>query len=245
MTPPTRAVLLDVGGTLWPDRPAPRPGVDPCLEPLARLLPGIDTAHALAMLRERRQQEDGSLMQDTHGLIARALREFGLEPTGPDTVAVRRALCVPAVPGVRPFPGAAELLAGLRRLGLRCVIVSNVQVRAATEYWRDFADLGVAGLVDAVVTSLDVGAGKPHPRFFAAALREAGCEAAACVMVGNSEPGDIQPAVGLGMRAIRVAIEEPPPASTAAHAVASNLAEVLGCVRRWVATEARRPEATD
>jgi FMN phosphatase YigB (HAD superfamily) len=64
-------------------------------------------------------------------------------------------------------------------------------------------------------------------------------------MVGNSEAGDIQPAVGLAMRAIRVAIEEPPPASSAAHAVASNLAEVLGCVRRWVATDERRPETTD
>ena len=27
-------------------------------------------------------------------------------------------------------------------LGLRCVIVSNVQVRGAVEYWRDFADSG-------------------------------------------------------------------------------------------------------
>ncbi len=240
-----RAVLLDVGGTLWPDRPTPHPGIDPCLEPLARLLPGIDAAHALATLRERLRQEDGSLVQDTHGLLARTLREFDLDPAEPDVAAVRRALCAPAVPGVRLFPGAADFLAGCRQLGLRCVIVSNVQVRGATEYWRDFADLGVAVLVDAVVTSLDVGARKPHPRFFAAALREAGCQPAACVMVGNSEAGDIRPAVGLGMRAIRVALEEPPPALSAAHAVSTRLAEVLGWVRRWVAADEGRPEATD
>ncbi len=45
-----------------------------------------------------------------------------------------------------------ELLASFRRLALRCVIVSNVQVRGAIEYQRDFADLGIAHLVDAVVT---------------------------------------------------------------------------------------------
>ena len=51
-------------------------------------------------------------------------------------------------------------------LALRGVVVSNVQVRGAREYWRGFADFGVADLIDAIVTSLDVGYRKPHPAFF-------------------------------------------------------------------------------
>jgi FMN phosphatase YigB (HAD superfamily) len=226
-----RAVVLDVGGTVWPDRLTAHVAIDPCLEQLERLLPGVDAASVLATLREHLRQDDGSLVQETHGLLARALRTLGMHAAGLDVVAVRRALCAPAVPGVRLFPGAVELLAGLRSLGLRCVIVSNVQVRGALEYWRDFTDLGIGHLVDAVVTSLDVGFRKPHPAFFEAAIREAGCEPAVCVMVGNSEANDIRPAIALGMRVIRVAIEEPPPSSTAAHAVVTSLEAVLGLLR--------------
>jgi putative hydrolase of the HAD superfamily len=109
-----------------------------------------------------------------------------------------------------------------------------VQVRGQREYWRDFADLGVAHLVDGIVTSLDVGFRKPHAAFFEATIREAGCGPAACVMVGNSEANDISPAISMGMSAIRVAIEEPPPAASAAHAVATSLDEVLGILRRLI-----------
>jgi putative hydrolase of the HAD superfamily len=228
-----RAALVDVGGTLWPERLTSHVSADPCLEQLGRLLPELDAAHALARLRDELRTDDGSLEQDTHGLLARALHTLGPKSAELDVVAVRRALCAPAVPGVRLFPGAADLLAGFRALGLRSVIVSNVQVRGAHEYWRDFRDLGVAQFVDTVVTSLDVGFRKPHPRFFEAALSEAGCEPAACVVVGNSEANDIEPAIALGMRAIRVAIEEPPPTASAAHAVASSLDQARSVIRRW------------
>lgn len=237
-----RAALLDVGGTLWPDRLTAPVSDDPCLEQLGGLLPGVDPAQALPALRGALRQDDGSLVQNTHGLLARALRTLCANSAELDVVAVRRALCVPAVPGIHLFPGATELLAGFRALGLRCVIVSNVQVRGALEYSRDFTDLGVAHLVDAIVTSLDIGFRKPHPAFFEAAIRAAGCEPASCVMIGNSEANDIEPAIALGMPAIRVAIEEPPPAASAAYAVVTSLDAVLGIVSRWVATHRITPE---
>lgn len=236
-----RAALLDVGGTLWPERLPVRAGPDPCLEQLERILPGINAAPVLAALREELRKDDGSLVQDTHRLLAAAMRRLGLHSAEQHVVAVRRAMCAPAVPGVRLFPGAADLLATFRQLGLRSVIVSNVQVRGALEYWRDFADLGVAQWVDVVVTSLDVGFRKPHPAFFEAAIRAAGCEPGACVMVGNSESYDIQPAIALGMRAIHVAIEEPPPATSAAHGMVTDLHAVAHVVRQWMATHDESP----
>jgi FMN phosphatase YigB (HAD superfamily) len=229
------AALVDVGGTLWPDQLTAHVTVDACLEELRRLLPELDAAHVLATLRSELRHDDRSLLQDTHALLARALRSLGANTTELDVVAVRRCLCTPAVPDVHLFPGAIELLAGLHAVGLRCVIVSNVQVRGALEYWRDFTDLGMAHLVDAVVTSLDVGFRKPHPAFFEAALAEAGCTSAECVMIGNSESNDIQPTVALGMRAIRVAIEEPAPTASAADAVATDLEAVLGVVKQLAA----------
>jgi len=52
-------------------------------------------------------------------------------------------------------------------------------------------------------------------------------------VIGNSEVKDIQPAVAMGMRAIRVAIEEPLSASSAAQASASNLSDVGEILRGW------------
>jgi FMN phosphatase YigB (HAD superfamily) len=89
-------------------------------------------------------------------------------------------------------------------------------------------------VVDAFVSSVDVGFNKPHPAVFEAASAAISCPPPACVVIGNSEPNDIVPAAAVGMRALRVAIEEPLPESSAAHAVAGSLAEAEAILRAWV-----------
>src|SRR6266568_4264805 len=201
------AVLVDVGGTLRPDHFSGQRSDEPVLARLAKLLPGMTRAKSLGVLRAALRDDDQSLVQNTLAVLGSAIRSRGADRTVEDLDEIRRALCVPAVPGVALFPGARELLETIHGLGLRCVVLSNVQLRGAAEYWRDFDDLGVAHLVHAIVTSFDVGFRKPHPAMFEAGLRLAGCAAGACLMIGDSEVKDIQPAVGLGMRAILVAIE--------------------------------------
>lgn len=80
---------------------------------------------------------------------------------------------------------------------------------------------------------MDAGCRKPHPEIFATAVAAAGCPAERCIMVCNSERNDIDPALALGMRAIRVTIEEPPPRASSAHAVAVSLAEVMTVLGEW------------
>jgi FMN phosphatase YigB (HAD superfamily) len=230
-----RAVLVDVGGTLWPDQFTGPRSDEPVLARLAELLPGVTPAESLAVLRAALRDDDQSLDQNTLAVLGGAVRSLGADGSVEDLEAIRRALCVPAAPGVALFPGTHELLETIHALGLRCVVLSNVQVRGVAEYWRDFDDLGVAHLVHAVVTSLDVGFRKPYPAMFEAALREAGCAAGACLMIGDSEVKDIQPAVGLVMRAIHVAIEAPRPASSAAHAVVTSLSQASCVLTEWLA----------
>ena len=189
-------------------------------------------------MRAALRDDDQSLVQKTLAVLGNAVRALGVECAVDDLNDIRRALCAPAAPGVALFLGARDFLETIRALGLHCIVLSNVQVRGATEYWRDFADLDVAHLIDAVVTSLDVGFRKPHPAMYEAGLRLAGCAASACVMVGDSEIDDIQPAVSLGMRAIRVAIETPPPATSAAHAVVTSLSEAGSILTEWAAAAA-------
>jgi len=100
----------------------------------------------------------------------------------------------------------------------------------------------VAHLIDAIVTSLDVGFRKPHLASFDAGLQSAGCAAAECLMIGDSEVKDIQPAVGMGMHTVRVAIETPPPACSAAQAVVTTLAQAASILTQW-ATLSGSPES--
>jgi hypothetical protein len=55
----------------------------------------------------------------------------------------------------------------------------------------------------------------------------------------------IQPALAMGMRGMRVAIEEPPPASSAAHAVVSSLAQARSTLAAWTPGGIRQDDRSD
>lgn len=85
-----------------------------------------------------------------------------------------------------PYPDTAEVLAGLRAQGIRTAVVSNIafDVRPA------FAAIGADRHVDEFVLSFEVGATKPDPRIFTAALDRLGVAAEDAVMVGDSDEAD-------------------------------------------------------
>jgi putative hydrolase of the HAD superfamily len=140
-------------------------------------------------------------------------------------------MCIPAFGHVDLFPGARELLQTIRALGLRCIIVSNAFSRAGEDYQADFAALGVDSYIDAVVSSVDVGARKPNRAIFERAVATWQLASNECAVIGNSEHNDIEPAVRLGFYAMRVAIEEPPPRFTRAHSLVRSLDEAAMVLR--------------
>jgi putative hydrolase of the HAD superfamily len=64
--------------------------------------------------------------------------------------------------------------------------------------------IGAAGLVDAVVTSVEVGWRKPHPAVYAAALDTLGVDAADAVFVGDSYLADYVGPERVGIRAFLI-----------------------------------------
>ncbi|HZC98747.1 MAG TPA: HAD family hydrolase [Actinomycetes bacterium] len=238
MTRPTlAAALIDVGGTLWPDGwPWAPDDRELRADRLRRALPGLrsaDTVGLLQALDESAGSLTEALEQDLDRYVGEPLRRLGFDATAGEVAATVDAMCLPAAPWLQLFPGASELLRAVRRAGLACVIVSNAFWRGADAYRRDFADLGVAGDVDVIVSSVDVGFRKPHPAMFETAMAAVGASPAACAMVGNTESKDVRPARQLGMRTIRVAIEEPEPASSEADAVTGSLEEVTRLLVTW------------
>ena len=234
-----RAVLVDVGGTLWPDGWPAQPGdVTRRRERLRAAFPGLGPERAaacVAELDEAAGQLPGTLTQDAGTYVTPALRHYGLGD-GPDQVAAALcAMCLPAASRVRLFPGAAGLLASIKDHGLPCVICSNAVWRNAAAYWHDFHSLGIAEWIDAVVSSADTGFRKPHPAMFLRAAAAAGVSPQSCLMIGNSENKDILPACSLGIRTIRVSIEEPAPAVSAASGIAGSLTEATRMLQTLLA----------
>ncbi len=106
---------------------------------------------------------------------------------------------------VAALPGAYETLRRLRS-ARRLLVATNAEDSDAPAVLAALARVGLADLVDDVVTSRDVGVRKPDPAFFAAALRVAfaGRRPAAerAVMVGDSWETDIAGAAAAGMRTV-------------------------------------------
>jgi putative hydrolase of the HAD superfamily len=97
------------------------------------------------------------------------------------------------------YPDAPPALARLRERGIRLAVVSNWDERLP----KLLAGLGVAGLVDAVVYSAEVGYEKPDPRIFLAALDRLGHpDPEETAHVGDRLREDVEGAAALGMQAI-------------------------------------------
>jgi FMN phosphatase YigB (HAD superfamily) len=236
--------LIDVGGTLWPNswpfretdgrgRHRRVAATMPTLEAVA-----VDALVADLIESSRKGDQARAMSTETpptipaaEVLIAASLARQGL-PADIETVnRIRRAMALPVADRMKPLPGAIELLAEIRALGLRTVIASNTYWRDAQSYWEDFRLLGMADYIEAIVTSVDAGHLKPHPAVFEMAMRVAGTPAERCVVIGNREENDIAPALALGMRTILVYPDDPKPPSSSAHAVAADLWECAKAVK--------------
>jgi len=231
-----QVALIDVGGTLWPNSwPLRETDGHGRHTRVARampdLSPGAVDALVTDLIESSRTGDEARSVNTEHTvkvppaelLVATSLERQGL-PSDAGTVArIRRAMALPVADRLRPLPGAVELLSDIHALGLRTVIASNTYWRDAESYWEDFRLLGMADHVDAIVTSVDAGHLKPHPAVFEMAMKAGGAPAGRCVVIGNKESNDIEPALALGMRAILVHPDDPVPVSSRAHAVAPDL----------------------
>ena len=149
----------------------------------AHLQDGRDAA-ALARLRERCAEALRAALPASPRLAA--------APTGEVTEVLLAALRFSA------FPDAAPALKAARAGGRRVIVVSNWDVSLP----EVLARVGLAPLLDGVLTSAAVGARKPAPVIFKRALALAGCPPEAALHVGDSLEEDVAGARAAGIAAL-------------------------------------------
>jgi putative hydrolase of the HAD superfamily len=200
---PTRAVLLDALGTLV------------ALEPPGPLLAaGLRESHGIELSSEQAAQafaveiayyrahhleaRDEASLAALRGRCAEVLHS-ALPPRaarGVTTAELRAAM--EGALRFSAYPDALGALALLRAQGRRLVVVSNWDVSLPAV----LAATGVASAVDGVLSSARVGAAKPDPAIFHAALALAGVAAEQAVHVGDSPLQDVEGAKAAGVAAV-------------------------------------------
>ena len=100
----------------------------------------------------------------------------------------------------RAYDDAAPAIRSARARGLRVVVASNWDAGLG----EVLARIGLAPLLDGVVTSASVGARKPAGAVFVAALRIAGVAPAEAIHVGDSYDEDVRGARSAGLRAVLI-----------------------------------------
>jgi putative hydrolase of the HAD superfamily len=197
---PPRAVLLDVLGTLLRmESPGPRLRAE-----LARRT-GVDVGEAAAeaafraeieyYLEHQLEGRDPESLDELRDRCAEVVRSAtGFERM--ELAAVREAML--AALRFEPWPDAPRALRALRQAGLRRVAASNWDCSLPHFLQR----AGLSPLLDGAVASAVVGAAKPDPRLFQAALERAGCGPDEAVHVGDSLDNDVVGARRAGIRAV-------------------------------------------
>lgn len=108
----------------------------------------------------------------------------------------------------RILPHHPGVLAGLRRY-VRLGLCSNFNHSPTAR--RVLDDAGLAGHLDAVVISEDVGLRKPRPEVFRAALTQLGVDASEALHVGDRLDADVDGAAAAGIRTAWISRRWPDP----------------------------------
>lgn len=197
VTWPIRAVLLDFHSTLvdqgqsdaWLDLAVAHAGSGESLGPIERaaVLERLDEIWMHARVIDPRSGRDHSA--EAHAAVFHEVMR-GHVPDG-----LGEALYDVMLDMWQAYDDAAPLLDALRERGVRTAILSNIGVDIRPLLERE-------GLrADAVVLSCEVGAVKPEPEIFAAALEALGVSAREALMVGDSWQDDAG-AAALGIRTL-------------------------------------------
>ena len=192
-------LTLDLDDTLWPCQVTIRRAENALHAWLSEQAPRLTAAHDRQSLRDHRRvlmREDPAIAHDVTAVrtrsLARLLQEFGYDPSLADAAGEH---FLEHRNRVEPYPDVAPVLRDLGA-GYRLVSVTNGN--------SDPMRTPLRGLFHLSLTAAGVGAAKPDPAIFHAALEWAGLSPAEALHLGDDPHLDVQAARNIGMAAVWV-----------------------------------------
>lgn len=217
--PPPSAVLIDLYDTLvasdwaiWRDTIAAHVGVTP--EAIGRAFTSTRPARSIGLYPS--EEADMTVI----------LEAAGVEPTEHLVRELVDAEQEFFVGGIRLFPDSLPTVRQLRAHGVKTALVSNCSHNTRPTIHR----LGLEGEFDAVILSFEVGARKPQPQIYRAALEAVRSEPHETLFVDDQpEYCDGAAALGLDTRLIYRWDDAPEPGSpeTNGHTPITDLSALL------------------
>lgn len=196
-----RAILFDLGSTLWDDYPAElhywqlltkllaQHGIKATLEDLLALSEHVIASYSPSLTRSMVFQLVGGRLDLYHAIFEEIKREIIERYRDPDEFRRLNPL----------FPGVHELLETLARSYPLAVVSQNY---AEARLWMQYH--GIADYFNSVSLSGNELLYKPDPRLFLHACTGVGIDPREAVMVGDRLDNDIWPANRLHMTSVRV-----------------------------------------
>jgi len=177
-----RAVVFDLDGTLLDSLPLVLAAIRHAIEPFG----GKADMNLFAHLGGPPEKFMGALLPDEADVPAALRRMYAYHHEHHELI--------------RPYPGAIETLAAVRRQG-RPVAVWTGRDRDSTEVLA--RQWGIDSEIRALVCGDDLASHKPHPDGLREILRQLGRSADECVMVGDADV-DVLGAHACGMDAVLI-----------------------------------------
>ena len=190
---PARALLIDLDDTLYDEGDYVRSGFRVVAARLALLFPGTSEARIYqSMLTELNANGRGKVFD-------RALESIGQSPElklVASLVDVYRG----HQPKISLWPGVADTLKALRRRFRLAVVTDGTEVMQR----RKVQALGIEGLVHQVAYCWGLGAPKPSPEAYYAALKNLGVRPDEAVVIGDNPAHDMAAARAIPCACIRI-----------------------------------------
>ncbi len=204
----TRGILFDSGGVLT--RPVggrwnPRFDFEEVLQRHHLGAPPERFEAAFRVGQAHLDAEDTNKARDDYHRAI--LRELGVDDPTADLLAeLDRPLDVPVL---ETFPEVPEVLAELRRRGIRMAVVTDNWGTAPSNRAL-FDQIGIGHYFETFAVSEELGCAKPDPRIFEAARAVVGLEPAECLFV-DDDPDLVRAARELGYQAAAMCRPPTPP----------------------------------
>jgi putative hydrolase of the HAD superfamily len=211
---PIQAILFDAGDVLY-HRPQRGCQFKAFLEEL-----GLDQHHPATAEKERLADKayQGQISQEQYREALVCL--YGV--TQPEQIERGKQIIASEDDDVQFFPAVAETLAALKKTGYLLGIITDTATSVSTKLrWFEKGDFG--SVWDSIISSKEIGARKPDPRLYQAALQQLGVKAEQAAFVGH-KISELNGAHAMGLKTVAYNYEK----SAQADFYIQNFSDLLG-----------------